>query len=121
MSFFSHTNKTCVHINGFALGLGLKRRLRATWKWAIEDYRYITDMEDLAGLEKNYNLNLTCGQASLKFHLPGQDFISCYFSLVHEQLVHILAHWASEWGKLLVQHKNLLVPDDRMGLFSSAT
>ena len=64
-------------------------------------------------------LNLPFGQASLKFHLPGQDFINCYFSLVHEQLVHILAHRASEWGKSLVRHKNLLVPDDGTGLFSS--
>ena len=70
------------------------------------------------GLEKNYNLNLLFGQASLKFHLPEQDFINCFFSLVHEQLVHILAHRASEWGKLLVRHKNILVPDDRTGLFS---
>ena len=52
-----------------------------------------------AGLEKNYNLNLPFGQASLKIHLPGQDFLNCYFSLVHEQLVHIFAHRASEWGK----------------------
>ena len=65
-----------------------------------------------SGLEKNYNLNLPFGQASLKFHLSGQDFINCYFSLVHEQLVHIFAHRASEWGKSLVQHKNLLVPND---------
>ena len=70
--------------------------------------------------QKNYNLNLPFGQACLKFHLPGQDIINCYFSLVHEQLVHILAHWASEWGKLLVLQKNLLVLDDRTGLFSSA-
>ena len=69
-----------------------------------------------SGLEKNYNLNLPFGQASLKFHLPGQDFINCYFSLVHEQLVHILAHRGSEWGKSLVRHKNLLVPDDRPGV-----
>ena len=72
-----------------------------------------------AGLKKKYNLNLPFGQASLKFQLPGQDFINCYFSLVDEQLVHILAHWASEWGKSLVRHKNLLVPDNRTGLFSS--
>ena len=72
-----------------------------------------------SGLEKNYNLNLPFRQASLKFHLPGQDFMNCYFSLVHEQLVHILAQWASEWGKSLVRHKSLLVPDDRTGLFSS--
>ena len=67
------------------------------------------------GLEKNYDLNLPFEQASLKFHLPGQDFINCCFSLVHEQLV----HRASEWGKSLVRHQNLLVPDDRTGLFSS--
>ena len=70
------------------------------------------------GSKKLYNLNLPFGQASLKFHLPGQDFINCYFSLVHEQLVHIFAHRASEWGKSLVRHKNLLVPD-WTGLFSS--
>ena len=74
----------------------------------------------LSELEKNYHLNLPFGQASLKIHLPGQDFINCYFSLVHEQLVHILAHRASEWGKSLVRHKNLLVPDDRTGLFSGS-
>ena len=74
-----------------------------------------------AGLEKNYNLNLPFGQASLKFHLPGQDFMNCNFSLVHEQLVHILAHRASEWGKSLVRHKNLLVLDDWTGPFSSPT
>ena len=33
------------------------------------------------GLEKTYNLNLPFGQASLKFHLPGEDFINCYFQL----------------------------------------
>ena len=38
---------------------------------------------DVQGSKKNYNLNLPFGQASLKFHLPGQDFINCYFSLVH--------------------------------------
>ena len=68
--------------------------------------------------QKKLYLSLPFGQASLKFHLPEQDFIN-YFSLVHEQLVHILAHRASEWGKLLVGHKNLLVPDDQMGPFSS--
>ena len=72
----------------------------------------------ITGLEKNYNLNLPFGQASLKFHLPGQDFINCYLSLVHEQLVHILAHRASEWRKSLVRHKNLLA-GCRTGLFSS--
>ena len=77
------------------------------------------DNNNNTGLEKNYNLNLPFGQASLKFHLPGQDFINCYFSLVHEQLVHILANRASKWGKSLVRHKNLLVPDDPPGLFSS--
>ena len=43
------------------------------------------------------NLNMPFGQGSLRFHLPGQDFMNCYmyFSLVHEQLVHILAHRAS--------------------------
>ena len=35
MSFLSHANKTCIHRNGFALGLGLKRRLRVTRKWDI--------------------------------------------------------------------------------------
>ena len=35
MSFLSHANKTFIHMNGFALSLGLKRRLRATRKWAI--------------------------------------------------------------------------------------
>ena len=65
------------------------------------------------GSKKNYNLNLPFGPASLKFHLPGQDFINCFFSLVHEQLVHILAH------RSLVRHQNLLVPDDRTRLFSS--
>ena len=59
------------------------------------------------------------GQASLKFHLPGQDFMNCYCSLVHEQLVHILAHQASEWEKLLAQHKNPLVLEDHTGLFLS--
>ena len=29
------TNKTHIHMDGFALGLGLKRRLRETRKWAI--------------------------------------------------------------------------------------
>ena len=62
---------------------------------------------------KNYNLNLPFGQASLNFNLPGQDFMNCYLSLVPEQLVHILAHQASEWGKSLVRHKNLLVPDEQ--------
>ena len=28
-------NKTYIHMNGLALGLGLKRRLRVTRKWAI--------------------------------------------------------------------------------------
>ena len=35
ISFSSHANKTYTHMNGFALGLGLKRRIRATRKWAI--------------------------------------------------------------------------------------
>ena len=56
-------------------------------------------------------------QASLKFYVPGQNFINCYFSLVHKPL-HILAHGASEWEKLLAQHKNLIAPDDQTGLFS---
>ena len=62
-------------------------------------------------------LSLPFGQASLKFYLPEQDFINCYFSFVHEQLVHILAYQASVWGNLLAQHKNLLVPDDQTGIF----
>ena len=33
--FISHVNKTCILMNVFALGLGFKRRLRATRKWAI--------------------------------------------------------------------------------------
>ena len=45
MSFLSHANKTYIHINGFALGLGLKRRLRATRKWAIEDTLDLTQIE----------------------------------------------------------------------------
>ena len=39
MSFLSHGNKTYIHMNGFVLGLGLKRRLRATQKWAIKYVR----------------------------------------------------------------------------------
>ena len=70
--------------------------------------------------KKTNNLNLPFGQASLKFKLPEQYFINCYFRLVHEQLVHILAHWASEWVKLFAQHKNLLVVDDWAALFSSS-
>ena len=35
MSFLLHANKTYIHMNGFALGLSLKRGLRATWKWSI--------------------------------------------------------------------------------------
>ena len=73
--------------------------------------------QNVQGSKKSYNLNLPFGQASLKFHLPKQDFMNCYFSLVHEQLVHILTHRASEWGKSLVWHKNLLVPDDRQDFF----
>ena len=40
VSFLSHAKKTCNHINGFALGLGLKRRLRAPWKWAISTVQW---------------------------------------------------------------------------------
>ena len=35
MSFLSYENKTYIHMNGFALGLGFKKGLRATRKWAI--------------------------------------------------------------------------------------
>ena len=35
MSFLSHANKTFIHMNDFALSLDLKRKLRATRKWAI--------------------------------------------------------------------------------------
>ena len=35
ISFLLHANKTYIHMNSFALDLGLKRRLRATRKWAI--------------------------------------------------------------------------------------
>ena len=35
MSFLSHAIKTYIHTNGFAPGLGLKRRLSSTRKWAI--------------------------------------------------------------------------------------
>ena len=35
-NFLSHdANKTYIHMNGVALDLGLKRRLRSTRKWAI--------------------------------------------------------------------------------------
>ena len=34
-------------------------------------------------------------------YLPRQVFINyCYLSEVHRQLVRILGHWVSEWGKL---------------------
>ena len=35
-SFLSHANNTYIHMNGFALGLSLKRRTKATRKWAIQ-------------------------------------------------------------------------------------
>ena len=42
-------------MNGFALGLSLKRRLRATWKWAIQGKR--------GGFHGNYmNRNHLCIQ-----------------------------------------------------------
>ena len=31
----SRSKQTYIHVNSYALGLGLKRRLRATRKWAI--------------------------------------------------------------------------------------
>ena len=42
MRFLSHANKTSIHVNGFALSLGLKRKLlRATRKWTFVWKRWL--------------------------------------------------------------------------------
>ena len=59
----------------------------------------------MRGLKKNMNSSLPLGQEALKCCLPGAVFAWA------------LAHRASEYEKLPAWQENLLVPDDRTGLF----
>ena len=43
ISFLSHTKKlTLDHMNGLALGLSMKRSLRATRKWLFAQYAFLS-------------------------------------------------------------------------------
>ena len=100
-SSFTSWNKTHVHINGFALGLGLKRRFRVTRKWAVKIYY-------LRGLASgSYNKtsvrypNHTRKRYHLKKHLLPRvrwwtnDIFQC--PMIIYALLHLISNTKYEW------------------------
>ena len=68
-----------------------------------------------SGLKKIY-FSLPFGQTALKVCLSGLTF---FIFLASRQPFWSVAHHASDNAKLLAWQENLLVPDERLALFSS--